>query len=134
MRDPLRGLTEAWRGLEPPSVDRLEHEPDARTRATVDWMRAAWRELGAPPVPAPRIVPQRPHPLAPILGAVAAAAAAVALLVLVPTGPAPTVEPVATAPPPIRPSFRADGTVELRSGSVRLILAGDGGVAMADKR
>ena len=44
-RDPLEQLGRAWRELEPPPATPELDELDPQTRAAVDWMAQAWREL-----------------------------------------------------------------------------------------
>jgi hypothetical protein len=114
-RDPLRAL---WEAVEPPPPARGLADEDAATRAAVQWLQAAHARvapaLRMPSAPRRRF---RLRPLAPL-----AAAAALLLLLLVPPRP----EPAAAAPPPPRAGVEllASGAdrIELRSGTVRLIL------------
>lgn len=133
-------LRAAWNELEAPSPP----EPDARTRATVDWLAAAYRHLDPPtPVlPAWARARRRRRRVAGLFGAFAAAAALLALAFgahMLFERVAPSQTEVASEPssreslahvteapiepraPVVHAAFRSDG-VELRSGKVRLIL------------
>jgi hypothetical protein len=123
--DPLDQLRDAWDALRPPVPDA---QPDARTRAALDWTRAAWRALEAP-VAAPR----RGAPAWPFALAGALAAAAFALWVGARPDDARRSEDGARvavgdrldpdlAPEGVPVRVLADGAVELRRGRVRLIL------------
>ena len=136
----LDELRRAWRGLAPEDPADDLGLADARTRATVDWMRAAWSsvEAPAPPVhslPAPR---QR----IPVLRLAAGLAAAAAVLLSLwfslqrPAGPARSrdeggpiaaVETPGARPAPEGPRLASISSehIELRSGPVRLILLKD---------
>ena len=51
----IEDVRRAWRGLEPrPPAADLELE-DAETRASVEWMRAAWSSLEVPEPRLPRV-------------------------------------------------------------------------------
>ncbi|MCP3916328.1 MAG: hypothetical protein GY711_12295 [bacterium] len=140
-----RELHEAWDALEPPRFEDAGGEPsDPVTRAAVDWMRAAWVHTPAPPV---RREPVAPRRVAAGVAAALLAAASIAVLVtrMRGTGPTPVSPAIPEAhgraqangpfeeaplhdpnPPvlaaPIRPLIREDGSIEMRSGKVRLIL------------
>ncbi len=130
--DPLDSLYEAWRDLDPPSPHTSE---DALTRATVEWLRGAWETLEAPPLELPLQLPVArttvgkggPRRTLRLLPLAAAVAAGWLLFVLWLARPA--AEPthgIAAAPeeelPVMHAILRDDGSVELRSGVVRLVL------------
>ncbi len=53
--DPLDDLKDEWRDVMPPDRSADLADADPATRATVDWLKSAWRS-SAVPAPAPRIV------------------------------------------------------------------------------
>jgi hypothetical protein len=137
--DPLSALQSAWRGLEPPDPTAAVDEPDPATRATIDWLRAAYR-ASETPIELPwalrrRLALRRTKRIVPWLAAAAAALLAVWLAtretpappeaeiarhVVVP-GPIET--PLAApTPAPLVPVVVSADRMELRSGSVRFIL------------
>ncbi len=146
--ESLRSLREAWRGTRPrdPSGE-LEHA-DAATRASVEWMRRAWKEveaeLGERPLPraARRSRPTAQRALV-LLAAAAFLAASAALWLrvgerrprdvqrprYVQTEAAAEREmrtdPIPEPAPEERPRVEAAGSdlLVLRSGPVRLYLA-----------
>lgn len=144
--DPLRGL---WDAVAAPPPHRALADEDAETRAAVDWLRRAYARVAPAAAPARRAArpaarSQRRWPR--LLAAPAAAAALLLLaraLFFDPGPAAPSTLPVAAGaasapapaspePPPAAPvPGRAPGVqllasdparVEMRSGSVRLIL------------
>jgi hypothetical protein len=131
---PLDELRRAWRGLEPRLPAEELEESDAKTRASVEWMRAAWSSCE---VPEPRVPALRPRRwLRTVVAGLAAAAVLLALLRLTKNEPAvqhsdpvarfESAEPITPITPenvagPQLASLSSD-QVELRSGPVRLIL------------
>ena len=156
-RDPLELLRDAWRAQDArPPAEELE-QADATTRATVRYLRDGYRAQAAtPPVEvldalrarrAKRRVRAR---LRLVRGGLALAAAAAVVLLLRPdAGEVPTLEPGAVTaqagPTPVEPAGdarvrhvartdytpRPDG-LEMRSGSVRLILLAPTGAGETD--
>lgn len=140
--DELARLREAWRGAEPSTGrgEELERE-DAATRASVEWLRDAWRSVEPPARPVPLARGLRPRlRLLPRLAAAALVAAGLAALLLrvleepdpsAPDAPGTPGAPseVARVTPPSPPTtggprVEAVGPdrIVLRSGSVRLYL------------
>lgn len=134
--DPLDSLHEAWRDLDPPSPHTSE---DELTRAAVEWLRGAWETLEAPtlelplqlplqlPVARPAVGRAEPQRTLRLLPLAAAVAAGWLLFVLWLAGPGREVAgEIAAAPeeelPAMHATLRDDGSVELRSGVVRLVL------------
>jgi hypothetical protein len=131
---PLDELRRAWRGLEPelPAEDLSEVDPT--TRASVEWMHAAWSSLQVPAVrvPSRRLV----HPVLRLAAGLAAAAAVLASLWLAGNqGRLQRSEDFARSESeaPIAPNHLegpqlaslSSEHVELRSGPVRLVLLTD---------
>jgi len=134
--DPLRA---AWKQLQVP--DELAHRAagDPETRACMDWMVSAWSSLDAPPA-ALRSARSGPDPVTlrrrVVRRVVPFAAAACALFVWrvgqpaseLPPAPMQSVEIAQANPersvtrPVIHPVINRDGSIETRSGNVRLIL------------
>jgi hypothetical protein len=140
-------LRDAWHGLEPPDPTAAVDEPDPSTRATVDWLRAAWRAsempLELPWALRRRLALRRARRAVPWLAA--AAAALLVAWIATRESPAPRSDQVAkhvAAPEPseIVPSEPRESPLaaptdaplvpvtvsarrmELRSGNVRFIL------------
>lgn len=121
--EPWTGLRSAWNALEAPAPADDWREADERTRACVEWMRAAWSEVrpsraASPPVRAWR--GYRPWP---------AAAAAVLVGSLLSfaverrgIAEAPTARSPRTAREEITVAAVAPDRLELISGPVRLVL------------
>ena len=130
--DPLDSLHEAWRDLDCPRPHADEDPPtDALTRATVEWLRGAWSTLEAPPLALPTNrtaagsnASRWTRRLLPLAGAVAAGWL-LFLLWIAQTGERDTND-IVRAPerelPAMHATLRDDGSVELRSGVVRLVL------------
>ena len=134
----LESLRQDWRELDPRAPDVGLERPDELTAASVEWMRSAWEQLEAPSDAA--LARRRATASRRSFAAALAAAAAIAALLWLAradTDAPGDDEALAEAPPPyerveppepapmvasIRPRLRADGSVELRSGKVRLIL------------
>lgn len=114
-RDPLEALREAWRALEPPVSPGAPGADEAGPDPALAWMRAAWDALEPPAARAPRR-------LARLLGTAAAAALVAGLLAWSLRAPRPSPVPRADAVALLRPTFHDDGSIELRSGVVRLVL------------
>ncbi len=70
---PIDELRAAWRGARAPEPADDLADGDAVTRASVEWMRGAWRDLELPPVR----VPDRAPVLQPTFGGPAWVAAAI---------------------------------------------------------
>jgi len=128
--DPLDSLHEAWRNLDSPSPHADE---DALTHATVAWLRGAWSTLEAPGLDlaaaragtaTDRDAWRGTHRLLPWAAAVAAGWLLFVLWLAAPR--ATTTPEIAVAPiqelPALHAILRDDGSVELRSGVVRLVL------------
>jgi len=126
--DPLDDLAAAWRKLDPPSPHPDE---DALTRATVEWLRGAWNALEAPTLELPvvqsaalRDQPRRTLRLLPLAAAVAAGWLLFVFWLARPA--AESANEIAKAPEQDLPAMHAirrdDGSFELRSGVVRLVL------------
>lgn len=142
-------LRAAWNAIEP-SAPEAEAVLDTRTRATIDWLKAAYEHLEPPsPVIPTWVQPRARRPrvvrLLRLTRALAAAAAILALafgaraLLAGGEGGAPRSTehasiadgheapaqireaPIEPSAPAVHASFRTDG-IELRSGKVRLIL------------
>lgn len=58
-RDPIDDLRALWNGLEAPEPDHSDAPRDARTDAAVDWMRATWGRIEAPPAEVPFVLRRR---------------------------------------------------------------------------
>lgn len=127
--NPLDSLAAAWRELDPPSPHADE---DALTRATVEWLRGAWETLESPTLELPvvqsaaqRDTPRRTLRLLPFAAAVAAGWLLLVLWIARP-GAESANESIAEATQQELPAMHAirrdDGSFELRSGVVRLIL------------
>tara|TARA_R110002073_G_scaffold334970_1_gene525801 strand:- start:14638 stop:15174 length:537 start_codon:yes stop_codon:yes gene_type:complete len=130
----LRGeLRQAWSDLRAPAPDADVDAPDELAAAVNDWMRAAWTSLEAPELPTQaRFAPRSADPirrstllrlLPSALAALGTAAAVVLIVRFIGTPvqrPEPPTPQVAHAQPTVRP--RIDGSIEMRSGNVRLIL------------
>ena len=142
--EPLDALREDWQALVPPAPVRPLADEDAETRTAVDWMRSTWNALEAPepgsvPTALTRTLASRPAPRLRLVPRIALALAAglvawFGFAVLRPAqDPTSSTEApvelasVETAPAPsmqAAPIVLAANTerVELRSGSVRLVL------------
>lgn len=144
-RDPIEHLRAAWRDVPIPPATRELDDEDPATRASVEWLQDAWNGLDVPAAPG---LPERPRPraLPPLLPWIAAAAAS--WLIAVALGlagldfggdrqetasledqgereeliEAPSPPPVEPAPVPTVVRTDDDGSVEMVSGSVRLVL------------
>jgi hypothetical protein len=135
--EPLDDLLRAWSDVAPTPPDAALDAPDAATRAALDWARAEWSAIEAPPVRVPTALRWRPilRALPRTLTRMGAAAAFVLGLGLALTwlrdGDAPPAEltggssaetlTVARGPTPRVTAATADHT-ELRSGNVRLLV------------
>ena len=138
-RDPIEELRDAWSALAPP--EHAPEELDARTRAAVDWMRGAWATLEPGNVVVPRrIAARRALRRTTSLALVAALAAAILVVLQLatqrgePAGGGEDVElasssaadapavPNSASPSAPAALAREGGRLELRRGSVRLIL------------
>ncbi len=130
--DPLDSLHEAWRSLDspPPHADE-DPSADALTRATVEWLRGAWEALEAPALESPAMRTADDHDatrerrrLLPLAAAIAAGWLLFLLWLARPGEEASN--GIAVAPeeelPAMHATLRDDGSVELRSGVVRLVL------------
>jgi hypothetical protein len=121
-RDPLDGLRAAWRALEPPPAR------DAGPDPALAWTRAAWDAL-APPAPRRRAA-HGPRRIARLLVGAAAAALATGVLgwsLRAPRSSEPRPGALAALERRdraggLQPTFHDDGSIELRSGVVRLVL------------
>jgi hypothetical protein len=145
--DPLVELRAMWRELEP--EDRLEAhadvQPDAATGRVLDWMRSAWTML-EPPAPRAelrqrlRLRLRRRRVPTWVLPLVAAAALLLVLRLsrqepgdgspresLIEAHSTETTFLASADDPatPLHPEFGPDGSVEIVSGSVRLLLVAD---------
>jgi len=127
LQDELR---QVWSELQAPAPDAGVDAPDDRTRAVNDWMRAAWASLEAPealaqaqrtiePVQRPTLLRLLPSVLI-TLGAAAAVVLIVQFIGTPVRHGVPSTPQVAHAQPTVHP--RIDGSIEMRSGNVRLIL------------
>jgi hypothetical protein len=142
----LAGLQSAWRSIPPPDPTAPVDAPDAETRASVEWLSAAWR-AAASHAPAPSTLParlrarllrRRAAAIAPWLAAAAALVLGITWFARSERTPSPPIELAsehsATVEPPLAPrsagpesgepklvTLTAD-RMELRSGPVRLIL------------
>jgi hypothetical protein len=122
-----RELRALYRRLEPQPLADGADEADPETGRVVQWMRGAWRELEVPPARVP-IAARRPRRVARF--AVLAAAAALVLGVAlwrvlrarIAPAPAPLVQTPAPAADQIEVVATLPGQLELRSGTVRLVL------------
>lgn len=141
-REPLRAL---WDAVEAPPAHRTLDGEDDETRAAVAWLRDAYSRVEAARAPV-AVVPQRRVRRTPLLLAVAAAAALLLLARVAlrdaqphalpeqaraepPTQPAPPAPappagtaPDAAAPPEVQVLASDEQRLELRAGTVRLIL------------
>ncbi len=143
--DPLEDLAEAWRSLEAPEPADELGDADATTREVVAWMRAAWRTVEPErrvPTGAPILRPRYGRPALLRLAAAALIAALAAAVLWRPGAEAPAEPIVAEGPdapvPEVIPeqpvpegrvplASLSSEHIEMRSGSVRLILlTGDG--------
>ena len=120
-------LQALYRRLEPPPLADGAEEADLETRRVVQWMRGAWRGLEVPPVRVP-IAVRRPRRDArfTLLAAAAALVLGVALWRVlrarVAPAPAPLVQTPAPAADAIEVVAMLPDRLELRSGTVRLVL------------
>lgn len=131
--DPLDALREAWRALDAPdpTADR-DAVADPAERAALEWMRAAWGTLEAPPVRVPVLRRRRVRRSLALVPLAAAAGIAAALWLArsdehasqpAESEPAPVAETLQPEVPAtaLAALERAEGGFELRHGSVRLI-------------
>ena len=137
-RDPLDELRASWGALEPPAPARPLADEDAPTRAAVGWMTAAWSALEAPePASLPSTLTEqltsRVAPRFPLAARLALALAAGLLAWFGFARSRPAHETAAPAETPVEFTAVAAPAapivlianrerVELRSGSVRLVL------------
>ncbi len=128
MHDPdRRPLQEAWRALAAPPPHRALADEDGLTRASVDWLHAAY--LRATPPAAPLVLP-RPRRQRRLTLLLPLAAAALLLAVGLQEGPGPSAPLVpahgdpaaALAASPVEVLVSRPDRLELRSGAVRLTL------------
>ena len=123
-------LARAFRELSPPPARRELPDEDAATRASVAWARGAWDRLQAPVAAPPASLLLRgrrarqsitPHARWRRHAAAAALLAALAITLRLRPEHAPPLTSTVAAPEPPRVTV-VDDHIELRSGSVRLLL------------
>ncbi|MFT5051322.1 MAG: hypothetical protein ACI8QZ_002733 [Chlamydiales bacterium] len=131
-RDEFDALRQAWKQLQVPEELAHDASNDPETQACMDWMTSAWNSLEVPPpdrIAAPPILSVRRRVLRHVMP-FAAAACLLFIWRAQLSGSAPADAPgrsleIAMARPTrpvIRPVIHSDGSIETRSGSVRLIL------------